>query len=38
MTTEAILKNATDEQLRFAVESNLFALFRAIMALLPVVQ
>lgn len=33
MDTDTILKKATDEQLGLAVEENLFALFRAMMAL-----
>src|SRR5688572_11127670 len=33
MTTDSILKNATDEQLGLAVQDNLFALFRAMTAL-----
>ena len=33
MTTDSILKDATDEQLGLAVQTNLFALFRAMTAL-----
>ena len=33
MTIDSILKDATDRQLGWAVESNLFALFRAMTAL-----
>jgi len=33
MATDSILVNATDEQLGLAVQTNLFDLFRAMMAL-----
>ena len=33
MTTEMIFKNASDEELGLAIETNLFALFRAMTAL-----